>query len=41
MRGGGRLALQRLHDHALDFGIVDLPRAALVEQSAEPVLDER
>src|SRR5215469_15588711 len=43
MRGIRWLTLQRLHDDALDFAVVDLARDArsrLVEQPAEPVLDK-
>jgi hypothetical protein len=43
MRGTDRLAFQRLHDHALDFGVVNRARDAgsrLVEQPVEAVLDK-
>ena len=43
VRGVGRLALQRLHDDALDLGVVDLARDArprLVEQPVETTLDK-
>src|SRR5215813_9808292 len=43
MRGSARLALQRLHDDALDLRIVDLarhPRPRLVEQPVNAALDK-
>src|SRR5262245_41176418 len=43
MRGIRWLTLQRLHDDALDFAVVDFTRDArsrLVEQPAEAVLDK-
>src|SRR6516164_8822656 len=43
VRGAARLALQRLHDDALDLGVIDLARhagARLIEQPVDTALEK-